>query len=183
MTAPAPSKERKSPWHAIADAAKAAKAARAAAGPPLELPARRAPRRVGAKPRPLAKVDALLRIPLFAPRAEHRMFFDASKREDIGTFGHLSEAITPGRPAARTWREAAARFEKLGYTVIPVPDGRVTLASAGGRADAEAIDTFAKVAPWIAAGRAGNPWPCAWCPTEAATLLAGGVPACEEHAR
>lgn len=136
----------------------------------------------GPKQAPLRKVDALLRVPLLAPRSGTFRVMPRTERDDrlIPKAPRIYE--NPGRPAARGWQDIEARFTSLGYTIVDVPDGRVTLASPKGRAEMEAIATFNTVAPLIAAGRAGKPIRCAWCEADAVTFLAGYVEACEEHA-
>ena len=185
----------------IREALRASRASRANRTPGLSTPGAPAAGRKhrGPKVKPLRVIDALVRVPLFGARQPERLWFPPVARDDVaGTDPSLSGEMSvsyatptasaravesPGRRRALGWQECEARFLAAGYTVIPTPDGRVTLASPGARADAEAIAAFGVVAGWIAAGRAGKPWPCAWCSTEAVTLLAGGVPACDEHAR
>jgi hypothetical protein len=142
------------------------------------LPIAQPPRRT----KPLARIDLLARIPLFAARAPYLLAVGQDR--DPGLADRPDPLVTrPGKPQARGWREAVKRLEKAGYTVVAVPDGRVTLASEGGHGVPELLDAFAEVADWIAAGMSGKPWSCAWCETEASRLLAGRVPACEEHVR
>jgi hypothetical protein len=135
---------------------------------------------------PLARVDALARVPFFAARSPMvRVIANLgdldkdSLRTDLTRIGE-----TRGRPAARGWRDCMSRFTALGLVVIEVPNAdppKCTLASPGGRAPEGLVEVFGVVADWIAAGLAGKPWPCAWCATEAITILVGGIPACSAH--
>jgi hypothetical protein len=135
-----------------------------------------------ARQKPLMRIDLLGRIPLFEARRP-RMFAFSSTTSENTMLGRADQLLEkPGRRRALGWREAVARLNAIGYTVIPTPDGRATLASPGGHCIPELLAAFAEVADWIAAGMAGKPWPCAWCKSEAITLLVGRVPACNEHA-
>lgn len=129
----------------------------------------------------LRRIDALAALPLFARR--RGLVLAAGVGGGDLRLGRADPVVERrGTPQARGWRECVERLNELGLTVVPVPGGRVTLASPGGGGGIpELLAAFAEVADWIAAGMAGKPWPCAWCKAEATTLLAGRVPACEEH--
>jgi len=131
-------------------------------------------------PRPLRPVDALLRIPLLAERRGSAIALPATTLPD-GLAGPADKLVTrPGRPAARGWREVAARFEAVtGGRIALTPDGtEAVLLTPGGAGDVDLLYSWERVARWVAAGMRGEPWTCPWCDREALTLLPGLVPWC-----
>lgn len=137
--------------------------------------------RVAPKPKPEAPVDLLPRLPLFAGKSPHYLALTAGAADSLTAPVRFIER--PAEEAARGWREALARVEQRGRVNVRLsPSGRAYLTSPAGAMPTGFETLFLPVAEWIAAGLRGEPWACEWCETEAATLLVGGVPACEAHA-
>ena len=153
------------------------------------------PRRRAPKVRPDAPIDGLLRVALFGPRQPERTW-TPEPREDVGLAsdptlrGDLPSYSVPkptmiavsraGRPAARGWREHEARFEELGYRVVDRPP-RQSHPRVAGRSRRSRGVRRVRHRQALARGRSRrHALAGATVRVEAATLLIGSVPACDE---
>jgi hypothetical protein len=134
-------------------------------------------------PSRLRPVHWTARIPIFgAQRGSARAFEIGHPDMDTMHLTPTTLVTRPGRPYISGWQEAQQRLERAtGAFIRLTPKGRAYLVSNKGRAPEGTIDAAQPVLPWIAAGLAGTPWSCDWCPKEATALLVGGAPVCEEH--
>jgi len=158
--------------------------------------------------KPSRRVDALSAIPLFAARSERMTSVEVRPERDpvalssdaaltlqdpavaspamarlFDDRGASVSRFTPAEPAASGVDAILARLSKAGVRVELTPDrAHLAVVTEGGAMSAELREAIATVAPLLVAQLAGTPLTCAWCPSEAVTLLLGGAPACSTHA-
>ena len=170
-----------------------------AAGGRLPVPAK------ARKSKPPRRIDALDAVPLLARRPESWVSLPlrgedrapaldelaAVRLSDMpeGIARRLAEpppAITghtPARPPARGGAAIIERLGKVGIAAALTPDREhVTYSAPAGGCPAPLLPVLDLVAPLVRAYLTGEPLLCAFCGSDAETILAGGAPCCAEHA-